>query len=152
MAPHARKPSFAALVLTLAAGAAALAATGQFRRASGPGKDLATLEKQIAGHPDAATWNAYGDALRDAQRPAAAADAYQRALDLDPANRVTKINLALALAQSQNADAFFAYISRLTMTDAKLAADLFTRPELAPLHADPRFHIAADSAHAQAVD
>jgi predicted Zn-dependent protease len=152
MTQHARIPALTALFLTLAAGLSGLALAGQFRAPAGLSKNLAVLEKQIAGHPDAATWDAYGDALRAANRPAAAADAYQRALALDPARRLTRINAALALAQAGNADAFFAYVSRLTMTDAKLASDLLERPELSSLRGDHRFQIAADTAHAQAVD
>ena len=52
----------------------------------------------VAGRPDAETWDAYGDALRAAGRFAPAAEAYQRALALDPSRRTTKINIALALA------------------------------------------------------
>jgi tetratricopeptide (TPR) repeat protein len=152
MTQHARKPAIAALLLTLASGAAGLSALGALRAPAARSTDLATLERQIAGRPDAETWDAYGDALRAAGRFAPAAEAYQRALALDPSRRTTKINIALALAQAHNADGFFTYVSRLTMTDAKLASDLLERPELVPLHADARFTMAANTAHAQAVD
>ena len=79
MTQHARKPAAAALLLTLALGLAALGATGRLA-AEKPTSDLHALEKQIAGHPDAATWNAYGDALRAAGRSTTAAEAYRRAL------------------------------------------------------------------------
>ncbi|HVX86973.1 MAG TPA: hypothetical protein VH253_19470 [Phycisphaerae bacterium] len=151
MTQHARKPAVAALLLTLAAGAAALAGTGQFRSGGGS-KDLAALEKRIAGHPDAGTWAAYGDALRAAHRPGEAAEAYERSLALDPANRATKMNVALALAQAKRGDDFFAYVSRLTITDPKTAADLMNDPGVGPMHGDSRFRVAAELARAQAVD
>jgi tetratricopeptide (TPR) repeat protein len=152
MTQHARKPALAALVLTLALGIAGLSATGALRSGTERSTDLATLERQIAGHPDADTWDAYGDALRAAGRYGQAADAYQRALKLDPARRATKINIGLALAQAKDADGFFQYVSRLTMTDAKVAVNLLEKSELAPLQGDPRFTMARTTAQGQAVD
>jgi predicted Zn-dependent protease len=152
MTQHARKPALAALVLTLAVGIAGLSAAGALRSGNGRPGDLATLERQIAGHPDAATWDAYGDALRAAGRFAQAADAYQRSLALDPSRRGTKINTGIALAQANNPDAFFKYVSRLTITDAKVVVDLLGHTELAPVRSDPRFTMADTTARGQAVD
>jgi predicted Zn-dependent protease len=152
MTQHARKPAVAALLLTLVLGVAGLGALGALRPPSAQSTDLATLERQIAGHPDAQTWDAYGNALRAAGRCGAAVEAYQRSLALDPSRQDTKISVALALAQGNDADGFFNYVSRLTMMDAKLASNLLERPELTPLHGDARFTTAQKDAHAQAVD
>jgi hypothetical protein len=62
------------------------------------------------------------------------------------------LNEGLALGQSRDADAFFAYYTRLSANYPKLAVDLLERPELAPLRSDVRWEPAASSARAQAVD
>jgi tetratricopeptide (TPR) repeat protein len=141
-----------ALVASMAVAAATLAATGQFRSAKPPAS-LEELERAIASaNADGPTWNAYGDALRNAKRYAHAAAAYQRAIELDPDRPMTRFNAALALAQSNAPDKFFPYFTELTAHDPKQAVDLLDRPELASMHKDPRWLPAATSARAQAAD
>jgi tetratricopeptide (TPR) repeat protein len=152
MTRHARKPVIIALFASLTLAAGGLAAAGQFRSARGPAS-LEDLERAIAsGSADAATWNAYGDALRTHKRYAHAAAAYQRAIDMDPDRPLTRFNEALALAQSNAPEKFFPFFTQLTINDPKQAVDLLDRPELVSMHNDPRWLPAATSARAQAAD
>jgi Tfp pilus assembly protein PilF len=156
MNQHSRKTSGIALVATLAAGLTALAATGQFRGNSGVNGSIDQLERAIsAGHGDVATWAAYGAALQGEKRFDHAAQAYQRALDLQPdpgAVQKIRFNAALSLGQAGDADKFFAFFSHLTTTDPKQAVDVLERPELTTMHSDARWAPAASSARAQAAD
>lgn len=131
-----------------------MAAAGVFRN-DAAAQDLGSLERKIAGPggADAATWNAYGKALSAAGKPGDAADAFQKAIALDPSLADARLNAAIALAQAGDADAFFAYINRLTQVNAKLSDDLLlNRKEIARFRDDPRFAIAENTAHAQAQD
>ena len=156
MNQHSRKTSGIALVVSLAAGLSALAATGQFHRGDGVKGSLDQLERTIsAGHGDVATWAAYGSALQGEKRFDHAAQAYQRALDLqpDPADvQKIRFNAALSLGQAGDPDKFFSFFTHLTTTDPKLAVDLLERPELTAMHSDARWGPAASSARAQAAD
>ena len=84
MTQHARIPAIAAIVLTLLAGLGLLAATGQFHKTDLTHASLEELEKQALVSTDGRVWVAYGDKLRDLDRFASAAKAYQRALELQP--------------------------------------------------------------------
>jgi tetratricopeptide (TPR) repeat protein len=152
MTRHPRIPAVAALVISGMAGLSILAGTGQFRTTDLSRASLEMLEKQIVNSPDPAIWCAYGEKLRQAGRYGAAAKAYQRALELQPELTSARLNEGLALGQSRDADAFFAYYTRLSANYPKLAVDLLERPELAPLRSDVRWEPAASSARAQAVD
>jgi tetratricopeptide (TPR) repeat protein len=156
MTRYSRKPAILALVLSLAAGITALAATGQFRTTvSAPGA-IDTLERAIAsGRNDAATWTAYATALQQQQQFTHAATAYQRALELHPDfEQVTQLrfNTALCLAQSGDANRFFTFFTHLTATDPKQAVDILDRPEVSSMRADGRWSAAASTARAQAAD
>jgi Tfp pilus assembly protein PilF len=156
MTRYSRKPAILALVLSLAAGITALAATGQFRAAGNAPDAIDSLERAIAsGKNDATTWSAYGTALQQQHRFSHAAAAYQRALDLQPDFQqvpTLRFNTALCLGQSGDADKFFTYFTHLTATDPKQAVDILDRPEVSSLHADPRWSAAASTARAQAAD
>jgi len=151
MTRHPRIPAFAAILLTALAGFGIFAATGQFRKTDLAHASLEDLEKQILVSKDGRVRLAYGDKLRDLDRFASAAQAYQRALELQPDLTDARLKQGLSLGQS-NADAFFDYVGRLSMSYPKVAVDLLDRPELRPLHADPRWEPAASGAQAQAVD
>jgi tetratricopeptide (TPR) repeat protein len=152
MTLHARKPVMIALFASLTLAAVGLAATGQFRSAQGPAS-LDELERTIAsGSAEAATWNAYGDALREHKRYAHAAAAYQRAIELDPDRPISRYNAALALAQANAPEKFFPFFTQLTVNDPKQAVDLLERPELASMRNDPRWAAAETAARAQAAD
>jgi tetratricopeptide (TPR) repeat protein len=151
MTRHQRPPALAALLLSAAAGIAILAATGQFKTPDLQHESLASLEKQIVSTHDGHVWLAYADKLRDAGRADSAVKAYRRALDLEPDLPAARLNWGLTLAAS-NADAFFDYANHLAASYPKLAVNLLNRPELAPLHTDPRWDSALASAQAQAAD
>jgi predicted Zn-dependent protease len=156
MTRHPRIPTLIAIALSAAAGIGLLAATGQFRTSSAANASLEQLQAQLSsGVPassDPVLWCIYADKLRAAGRFSAAARAYQHVLELQPENPAARINAGLALAQANDSDSFFAYLNRLTMSYPKLALDLLDRPELRPLHPDPRWTPALASAQAQAAD
>ncbi len=143
-----------AIGLTLLLGLVIFAATGQFRSTDLAHASLQELEKKIVGTTDGRVWAAYGDKLREMGRFANAAKAYQRAVDLKPDLLDARLNQGLALGQS-NADAFFDYVTRLSMNYPKVAVNLMARPELSGIKAltsDPRWELTKTAAQAQAVD
>jgi len=151
MTRHARIPAIVAMVLSGGLGVGILAGTGQFHAAGAAGS-LAELEKKIVGSKDGTVWEAYADQLRATGRFSTAAKAYERALEYSPQLTNARVHRALALAQAKEADAFFAYFSRLSIMYPKQAADLLERPELAEMRNDARWAPAAASARAQAID
>ncbi len=154
MTQHPRIPAIVAIGLTALVGLAIFAATGHFRTTDLSHASLADLEKKIVGTADGRIWLAYGDKLRQAGRLDSAAKAYQRAADLQPDLIDARLKQGLALGQS-NPDAFFDYVSRLSMNYPKVAVNLMDRPELAALKSltsDPRWEITRTAAQAQAVD
>ncbi|MCL2648294.1 MAG: hypothetical protein FWD61_15005 [Phycisphaerales bacterium] len=153
MTRHARKPAILTLILAIGGSAALLAATGQFRFHETTPRSLQEFETIIAsGETDAATWQAYGDALCSNKRYAHAAAAYQRSLDLEPDRAQARFNAALALAQANQADKFFDFFNRIIAYNPKQAVDLLERPELASMHSDPRWTPTATLAQGQAAD
>jgi Tfp pilus assembly protein PilF len=156
MNQHSRKSSGIALVATVALGLTALAATGQFNTNAGNAGSIDQLERAISsGHGDVATWAAYGEALQAKSRFDHAAQAYQRALEMQPDPGVVqkiRFNAALCLGQAGDANKFFDFFTHLTTTDPKQAVDLLERPELLPMHRDLRWAPAATTARAQAAD
>ncbi|HUO10384.1 MAG TPA: hypothetical protein VM008_18910 [Phycisphaerae bacterium] len=156
MNQHSRKSSGIALVLTMALGAAALAATGQFNRANSANGSIDQLERAISsGHGDVTTWAAYAAALQNEKRFDHASQAYQRTLELLPDPSIVqkiRFNAALCLGQAGDPGKFFDFFAHLTTTDPKLAVDLLERPELAPMRKDPRWASAANAARTQAAD
>jgi tetratricopeptide (TPR) repeat protein len=156
MTRYSRKPAAITLILTLAAGLSAFAATGQFRNKGEGGATIDQLERELAsGKTDVGTWTAYGDALRGQKQFAHAAAAYQRALEMHPSVddlQKLRFTTALCLGQAGDADKFFVFFTHLTLTDPKLAVDLLERPELATLRQDSRWGPASASARSQASD
>lgn len=152
MTRHARIPALLAMALSAALGLGILAGTGQFRANDLASASLDSLEKQIVGSTDGTVWQAYGDKLRQSDRFASAAKAYERALEYAPELQGARRHRAIALARSGEADAFFAYFSRLAMTYPILASSLLDSPDLAPMRTDPRWEPTAASARAQAID
>jgi tetratricopeptide (TPR) repeat protein len=152
MTRHPRLPALIASLGTAALGLTLLATTGQFHSPDLTNTSLDSLERQIIGSTDPSLWCAYAEKLQAAGRYSAAAEAYQRALKFQPDLQAARSNTAIALAQANSPDAFFAYFSRLTALYPKLAVDLLERPELSSMHGDPRWDLAASSAKVQAID
>jgi tetratricopeptide (TPR) repeat protein len=151
MTRHKRIPALAALLLSAGAGLGILAATGQFKTPDLDHESLESLERQIVSTRDGRVWLAYGDKLRELGQPRDAAKAYPRALELQPDLTAARLNWGLALAAC-DADAFFDYANQLAINYPKLAVNLLDRPELAPMHADPRWESTVAAAQAQAAD
>jgi Flp pilus assembly protein TadD len=152
MTQHPRLPALAAIVITALAGVAFLAGAGQFRSGDKLDTSLEALEKKIIDCKDGQTWNAYGDRLRETGRFASAAKAYQQALKFQPDLENAMMYGGVALAQAGDADACFAYISKLTTRDPKKAVNLMGMPEMAGMKKDARWAMAYSSAQAQAMD
>ena len=157
MITYARIPAVVAMLLTAAIVLTTLVVTGQFRRSDVTHMSLPDLEKKIVGSKDARLWLAYGDRLREQARFDSAAQAYQKAVELQGDLMEARLAQGLALGQAAAAskdkvDAFFDYAVRLAGMYPKVAVDLLERPELRPLHSDERWEPTAAGAKAQAVD
>jgi tetratricopeptide (TPR) repeat protein len=120
-------------------------------------RSVEALEKRLAeeqktGRASAATWRAYGDALVEAKRWSDAATAFKEVLAIEPANRNAKFQCGLALAQSGQADEFYKFQKELVYGEAKLAVELFERPEAQRYLAEERFSALSKEAKNQAMD
>jgi tetratricopeptide (TPR) repeat protein len=153
MTRHARKPAILTLLILTGAAAIVLGATGQFRSRETSPQSMEELAKAVGrSTANADTWQAYGDVLRQNKQFAAAAQAYERALEMEPDRAAARFNRGLALGQAGDAEKFFAYVGQLTAHDPKQAVDLMDRPELAGMHGDSRWEPASVAAHGQAAD
>jgi tetratricopeptide (TPR) repeat protein len=121
------------LDLTDPANAAALEATVDLLARTGKAKDaVARVEPGLAAHPDAAVFHAlHGAALAaNGADPAAVRAAYQRALEIDPAQHRALVGLAELEAKAGAGDAALALYERAAKTDPddraspRAAADL----------------------------
>jgi cytochrome c-type biogenesis protein CcmH/NrfG len=125
------------------------------RQAEGgdPAARLAALQR-AAAEPGAgaATWRDFGRALQAAGRHGHAAQAYRRAIALDPYASEPRIGLAVALAADGDREALFAHLGELLLTDARLALQVFSRPAIARYAEDPRYAEGLAEARSQAVD
>ncbi len=97
-------------------------------------------------------WLAYAHVLRGAGRPEHAAQAYRRALEIDPFSTAALGGLASSLAETGDADALFAHLDTLVLADARLALQVLTRPAVARFSGDPRYAGLLTEARSQAVD
>ena len=92
-----RLPAIIAAVLAAVIGLGILAGIGQFRSTDLSSASLEAIEKRVIGSRDAALWCAYGDKLRSTGSFAAAAKAYQRALEFKPDLLAARANLRYRL-------------------------------------------------------
>ncbi len=160
MIEYRRTPATAILLLVLSTGwvasfsnpgpGAPRGAAG-FRRGGDP--TLAELEIAIASERATADdWFAYAERLRSGQQHQDAALAYAKALELQPYNQEARFRCALSLAASGSAEEFYRFMQDLACNHAKLAVDLFARPESQPYLAQERFRALAQEAQNQAMD
>ena len=148
------------LLVTLALGTFYVTAWGKIERLwkKQPGdQSVVALEKRIEEERGGAgvkveTWRAYGAALSDAKRFKDAAKAFQEVLAIDPQQRDAKFQCGLALAQAGAADEFYTFQKELVYSEAKLAVELFERPETQHYLAEERFASLAKEAKNQAMD
>ena len=161
MIQHRRTPAVAILLAVLGLGWAAMfwspargAATSgpdRFRRAGD--QTLAQLEIAIASErATAEDWYAYAEHLRKRQQPQDAALAYRKALELQPYHRDARFHCAVALAAAGNAEEFYSFMRDLVWSNAKLAVDIFGRPESQAYLPEARFRALAQEAQNQALD
>jgi Flp pilus assembly protein TadD len=149
----------AALILSLFTAAAMLCLRYPLRATGAASGDatgsLSFEESQIAigkAKPSPQDWLCYAQALMDRQQFADAAAAYQRALDLNPADRRTPLYLALALAQSGNDERLLRVLKDLVLIDPKSVREVLERPECGKAMAQARFQSLAQEARWQAMD
>ena len=155
-----RKPAMIVLLVTLALGAFYVTAWGKIERLwkKQPGdQSVVALEKRIEDERNGAgvkveTWRAYGEALSDAKEYAKAATAFQEVLAIDPTQRDAKFQCGLALAQAGLADQFYNFQKDLVYSEAKLAVELFERPETQRYLSQERFASLSKEAKNQAMD
>jgi tetratricopeptide (TPR) repeat protein len=160
MTRHPRRPALLVLTVATVLGVFYISAWGYIERLwkkDAGNQGIAALERRIAdetktGKLTAATWRAYGDALGDAKQYAKAATAYREALQLEPGSRDAKFQLGIALAQAGLADDLYAFQKDLVYGEAKLAVELFERPETQKYLAQERFAALAKEAKSQAMD
>ena len=158
-----RKPALLILLVAATLGVAYVAAWGKIERylKKQPGDhSIEALEKKIAaeqgpdgtGKASAATWRAYAEALAEARQHARAAAAFKEVLALEPYHRDAKFQCGLALALAGQADEFYNFQKELVYGEAKLAVDLFERPEAQKYLSEERFSSLAKEAKNQAMD
>lgn len=116
-------------------------------------QQLAELEQLVmAGNANVQTWREYGDALSAAGRASDAAAAYDRALKIDPYDRETWFACAMTLAESGDDELLESFLGELVIQDAKLAVEVFDRPEVRPYLSSVTFRDIAAEARCQALD
>jgi tetratricopeptide (TPR) repeat protein len=155
-----RRPAMIVLLATLALGVFYVTAWGRIERLwkKQPGdQSLVALEKRIEEERKGSgvkveTWRGYGAALSEAKRFKDAAKAFQEVLAIDPQQRDAKFQCGLALAQAGAADEFYSFQKDLVYSEAKLAVELFERPETQGYLAQERFANLAKEAKNQAMD
>lgn len=114
---------------------------------------LDDLRSAIAdGDTSPDVWYAYGRRLMQANQFVPAAQAFAEVLSRMPYHRPARFDRALALAQSGDRDAFFAFLAEIVYSEPKLAVELLGRPEVASLSADPRMEPLRREARSQAMD
>ncbi len=153
MRHYPRKPVIAVLLAACLASAAAVFAVGAWGERAGGRPTLAELASAVA-HEDASAqvWVAYADRLCEAGEYGHAADAYEKALQVNPLNRDARLGCGVALARAQDAAGLYAWAQRLIYTDPKLACELLDRPECAGYLSQERFAKLRQEARFQNMD
>ena len=112
---------------------------------------LSQVERRIgAGGCGACVWADYGGLLAQAGRHRHAAAAFAEVLRLEPYNRDAQCLRALELARAGEVEPLRGYMAELVVCNAKLADELFARPEFSPVVRRPDFRPLVDEARNQA--
>lgn len=114
--------------------------------------DFEELERTVTKTDDSKVWMQYARALDSRGRYQHAAQAYQKIRQLEPYNNRARYQCAIALARSDDEDAYFRYMQNLVLTYPQMAAELFAQPEGRRFLTQERFRALAGEARAQAVD
>jgi hypothetical protein len=131
-----------------------------YARASSSGNDgdvdrasLEQLERMIAGGSTSTqTWAAYGKRLFENKQFSRSALAYGRVIEIEPYNRPARLQCALALAGTGEADPLLAYLRTQLYVEPKLVAELLDHGDLQRYRSDARFVALQKEARAQAMD
>src|SRR4051812_21866902 len=160
MKRYPRMPALMVLVGAALLGAVYVVAWGRVEKywKNGGDQTLDGLRKRVEAEGktpkgvSAETWLAYADALLGAKQFGPASDAYKEVIALQPSRRDPKFQCGLALAQAGEANPFYDFLKELVYGDAKVAEDLFGRPEAQPYLKEDRFASLAKEAKNQAMD
>jgi tetratricopeptide (TPR) repeat protein len=114
--------------------------------------DFDELEKTATKTDDSKVWMQYAQVLFSLGRHQHAAQAYHKVLQKQPYNNQARYQRALALAQSDDEDAYFRYMQNLVLTYPQMATELFAQPECQRFLTQDRFRSLAREARVQAVD
>lgn len=161
MIRYPRVPALMVLVITALLGLVYVLAWGEVDRflkhQNGGAASLESLEKKIAedskkGTVAANVWFAYGEMLAQAGRHGDAANAFRQAMTVDPSMRQARFQCGLMLAMANRAEEFYNYQKELVYSEAKLAVELFERPEAQKFLGDEKFMALAKEAKSQSVD
>jgi len=110
------------------------------------------LERTVTKTDDSKVWMQYARALSSLGRHQHAAQAYQQILQKQPYNNQARYQCALALAKSNDEEAYFRYMQNLVLTYPQMATELFAQPECQRGLTQDRFRVLAREARVQAVD
>jgi len=114
--------------------------------------DFDELEKTVTQTDDSKVWMQYARALDSLNRHQHAAQAYQRILQIEPYNNQARYQCALALARSNDEEAYFQYMQNLVLTYPQMATEIFAQSEGQHFLTQERFRALAREARVQAVD
>jgi len=114
--------------------------------------DFDELERTVTKTDDSKVWMQYARALSSLGRHQHAAQAYQKILRIEPYNNQARYQCALALAHSDDEEAYFQYMQNLVLTYPQMATELFAQPEGQRFLTQDRFRALAREARVQAVD
>ena len=114
---------------------------------------LAALHQAVA-EPGATLedWRAFARALAAAGQGGRAAQAWRRVMELAPYDAEAGDGLAVALAESGDGEALFAYLQEFVLLDARQALLTLRRPALTRYSSDARYPRLLAEARSQAVD
>ncbi len=151
---HRRGP---AIVLGFAVAASlGVMTAARLAAAAREGAGAPTLEERqravASPDADADAWLLYARALQQAGRGEHAAQAFARAVSLDPYLADARLGLALCLADLGDGEALMAALTDLVLSDAVLALQVLQRSELARHASLPGFGELLVEARSQAID
>ena len=148
-----RLPAIAVLLCGLVAGAVLLLWTARPGQARGTTSSLEQLERAIAksdAGPD--VWFDYAQGLSGAGRFLHAEMAYRQVLQRQPTHKQAQFELACLLAREGKSEEFYAAMRDMVITEAKMAVDVFGRPECQKYLDAPRFEALVNEAKMQVMD
>jgi hypothetical protein len=147
-----RQPAIAVLLAGVLAAAVYLPWTARAGQA-GSSTSIEQLERAIA-RPDAGPdiWLQYAQRLNATGRFLHAEMAYRQVLQRQANHKQAQFELACLLAKAGKTEEFYAAMRDMVVSEAKLAVDVFGRPECQQYLDAPRFIALVNEAKTQAMD